>query len=109
MNRYANKRMMIRKGGKFAKATPQDYGIGDACPTCNRPTLWHYNGDPREPHPDPRDFKYRCFTCEPKTEAELAFEAEIEASKPPKTTFADLFRSIGIEPFQTPVDSEVQP
>lgn len=96
MSRYANKRMMFRQGnGRFRAATGKDFGIGGVCPTpgCGHLLLQHYDGDPRE-GVDPRKFVYRCFTCNPLTEAELKLQAEIEASKPKRTTFEDIFRTI---------------
>jgi hypothetical protein len=74
MEKYSNKRMMHRKGGKFAKLTASDFGIGGACPNCRHLLIRVYEGDPN--NIDPRAFRYRCFTCEPKTEQELAVEAQ---------------------------------
>ena len=79
--RYANKRLVIRKGGQYAKLTPTDVGIGGVC-ECGHLKFHTYSGDPRDEFPDPRNFRYRCFTCEPKTDAEFALEAQIEATKP---------------------------
>ena len=77
MSKYANKRMHIRSaGGQFRKATGEDFGIGGVCPNCNHLLLRHYDGDPRDTTPDPRRFRYRCFTCEPLSEDEKALEAE---------------------------------
>ena len=68
MSRYANKRMMFRSGGgKFRKVTAAEFGIGGICPKCNLFLLHHYDGAPDDPNPDPRMFRYRCFTCEPLT------------------------------------------
>lgn len=81
-NRYPNKRMMVRgRNGKFRQATMNDVGIGGVCPKCNHFLLWTYDGDPRDGNPDPRQFRYRCFTCEPKTAIELQPDAEIEAAR----------------------------
>lgn len=74
MEKYKNKRMMHRKGGRFAKLTASDFGIGGACPNCRHLLIRVYDGDPN--NIDPRAFRYRCFTCEPKTEQELALEAQ---------------------------------
>lgn len=74
MEKYKNKRMMHRKGGRFAKLTAADVGIGGACPVCRHLLIRVYEGDPN--NIDPRAFRYRCFTCEPKTEKELAVEAQ---------------------------------
>lgn len=91
MSKYANKRMHIRgSGGRFRKATGADFGIGGACPNCRSFMLRHYDGDPREAHPDPRCFRYRCFTCEPETEAESLLKAEIDEAKPKQPTIMDL-------------------
>lgn len=71
--RYQNKRMAFRDaGGKFRAARMEDLGIGGVCPVCRHLLLRYYNGDPRDTCPDPRKFQYRCFTCEPETEAEKA-------------------------------------
>jgi hypothetical protein len=91
VSKYANKRMHVRgRGGQFKKATPKDFGFGDACPNCHSFMIRHYDGDPRDAFPHPNNFRFRCFTCEPKTEAELAVEAEIEASKPKQPSIIDL-------------------
>ncbi len=65
MERYSNKRMMFRQRGKFRKATPADLGIGGVCPICRSLLLRYYDGARNDPNPDPRRFRYRCFTCEP--------------------------------------------
>ena len=94
MSRYANKRMHVRTaGGQFRKPTMQDVGIGGVCPTCRHFLLRHYDGDPRDAHPDPRRFRYRCFTCEPETEAEQALAAEIAISKPKPRTIFDVLKA----------------
>lgn len=82
MERYSNKRRMFRKGGRFTKPSPSDFGIGGACPNCRHLLIRHYDGDERERPVDPRKFRFRCFTCEPLTQEEIALEAEIEASRP---------------------------
>lgn len=88
MSRYANKRLHMRTpSGRFRRAVPADFGIGGVCPNCQHLLLRHYDGDERERPMDPRRFRYRCFTCEPLTEAELTLAAEIAASKPPKKGF----------------------
>lgn len=80
--RYRNKRIGKRgPGGRFAKFTASDFGIGGTCPECNHFLINHYDGDERERPCDPRKFRYRCFTCEPLTNEEQALKAEIEASK----------------------------
>lgn len=76
-------RRRVATGGQFRKATVQDMGTGGTCPTCGHFLLRHYDGDPRDEFPDPRKFQYRCFTCEPETEAEKALKAEIEAAQKP--------------------------
>ena len=95
-DRYPNKRFRMRGlGGKFRKATMEDIGIGGVCPKCNHFLIQHYNGDPRDAFPDPRKFVYRCFTCEPLTDAEKALAAEIEAAKPkPEGILAFLKRAM---------------
>lgn len=91
MSKYANKRMHVRgSGGRFRKTTGADFGIGGTCEKCRGFLIRHYDGDPREAHPDPRNFRFRCFTCEPKTDTEKALEAEIEASKPKRVGFGDV-------------------
>lgn len=83
MERYRNKRILHRtSGGQFRKAHPSDIGIMGVCPNCQHFLLRHYDGDLREAFPDPRKFVWRCFTCQPETEAELALKAEIDASHP---------------------------
>lgn len=76
--------------GRFAKITGKDFGIGGVCPECQHLLIMHYYGDPREPFLDPFKWKYRCFTCEPRTDEELALEKEIEASRPKEKTLADV-------------------
>jgi hypothetical protein len=80
--KYPNKRMVIRKGGRYAKLTAEDMGIGGACPVCRHFLIRVYDGDPNNSFVDPRLFRYRCFTCEPKTEAEKQAEAEKIANEP---------------------------
>jgi hypothetical protein len=64
--KYPNKRLAFRTGGgQFRRATGEDFGIGGVCKTCGHLLLRHYDGDPNESFPDPRRFRYRCFTCEP--------------------------------------------
>lgn len=53
-----------------------------------------YEGDPREPFPDPRKFRARCFACEPPTEAEQALAAETEASNPPRQNIIALLEKL---------------
>ncbi len=88
--KYNNKRLAFRgNGGKFRKATLADVGAG-VCPTCNHITVRHYNGDPRTEFPFPNLWVYRCFNCNPRTDAEKAMQAEVDAKTPRKTTMADL-------------------
>jgi hypothetical protein len=90
MSRYSNKRMMLRTGGgQFRKAVPADVGIGGVCPVCRHFLLQHYDGDDTQ-HPDPRLFRYRCFTCEPLTEAEQKTRQE-KLAQEPKFSMADFF------------------
>lgn len=78
-----NKRIISRGGnGRFRKTSMQDFGIGGTCPECRHLLIQHYDGDPRDEFPNPRNFRYRCFTCEPLTDAEIKLKAEIEAAKP---------------------------
>jgi hypothetical protein len=73
-----NKRIIPRgRGGRFRRTTAADFGIGE-CEKCGGFTVQRYNGDPRDEFPDPRLFRPRCFSCNPKTEEELALEAEIK-------------------------------
>jgi hypothetical protein len=91
VSKYANKRMHVRgRGGQFKKAMASDFGLGGACPNCQSLMIRHYDGDPRDAFPHPAKFRFRCFTCEPKTDAELAVGAEIEASKPKQPSIIDL-------------------
>lgn len=69
--RYQNKRIVKRVGGRFARVTAADMGIGGACPKCRHLMVRHYDGDPNAQFPDPRAFRYRCFTCEPLTDEEM--------------------------------------
>ncbi len=93
MSRYANGRLHMRgPGGRFRQARAEDIGIGGVCPTCHHFLLRHYDGDPRDQHPDPRRFVYRCFTCSPLTQAEQELQAEIEASKPKSPGILDILR-----------------
>jgi len=68
VSRYANKRQMLRSGGRFRKAQGSDLGIMGVCPICNHFLLRVYDG-PMDGTPDPRAFRNRCFTCEPKAVA----------------------------------------
>ena len=86
MERYSNKRNMHRKSGRFARLTAADVGIGGACPNCRHLLIRVYEGDPN--NIDPRCFRYRCFTCEPKTEQEL--EAEAQKAEP-RFSMSDFF------------------
>lgn len=75
MERYTNKRMMFRSGGRFRKATMADVGLG-SCSVCGGITQRVYDGDPNDPFPDPRNFRFRCFSCEPEVEARNPITAE---------------------------------
>jgi hypothetical protein len=90
MERYSNKRMLFRKGGKFYKPTAEDFGIGGACPVCRHFLIRVYDGDPNASTVDPRAFRYRCFTCEPLTEAEQKARDEKIAAEP-KFSMANFF------------------
>lgn len=96
--RYRNKRIGKRgSGGRFAKVTAADLGIGGTCPNCDHFLIWHYDGDERERPLDPRLFRYRCFTCEPLTDEEQALKAEIEASKPKPRGLSGMLNEIMAE------------
>lgn len=83
MEQYKNKRVMLRgTDGKFRQANMRDFGIGGVCKKCNYFLLRHYDGDPRDQNPNPKNFRYRCFNCEPETDAEKKLAAEISANKP---------------------------
>jgi len=88
--KYSNKRMVIRKGGRYAKATAADFGIGGACPNCRHLLIRVYDGDPNERPVNPRAFRYRCFTCEPETEVEKKAAAE-KAANEPKFSLSNFF------------------
>jgi hypothetical protein len=84
-----NKRIIMRSSnGRFRKTRQQDFGVGGVC-HCGHLLQRHYEGDERDEFLDPSKLIYRCFTCEPLTEAEENLEAEIEASKPKKRTIED--------------------
>lgn len=90
-----NKRIIPRSsGGQFRKTTALDFGIGGICQNCNHFLLRHYDGDTRAEFLDPRKWVYRCFTCNPLTEAEQTLKAEIEASKPKPRGLGDVLREI---------------
>lgn len=90
--RYTNKRAFTRSGGRFAKPNPASFGLAGFCESCGAIKVRHYDADPRDRFPDPRSFRDRCFNCEPKTQAEIALDEEIEASKPKQPTIADLLK-----------------
>ena len=91
--RYVNKRIAMRSGnGRFRKSKMSDVGLEGVCPVCSHFLLRHYDGDERDPNPDPRKFRNRCFTCEPLTDEEKKLKAEIEAAKPKQKGLIDLFR-----------------
>lgn len=94
MERYANKRVLRRQGnGRFRQSTMTDMGIGGVCPKCSHLLLRHYDGDPHDPHPDPRNFRYRCFTCEPLTPEEQAREKAAQDARPKPPTFLEFLDS----------------
>ena len=101
MERYKNKRVMLRSGGKFRKAVPADMGIGGVCPVCRHLLLQHYDGEDTQ-HPDPRLFRYRCFTCEPLTEAEKKASDEKFAYQPSKFSIEDFFKVGEFSKTETP-------
>ncbi len=90
-----NKRIIMRlPSGRFRKATAADLGIGVcSTPNCNHLTIRVYDGGENDEFPDPRKFRYRCFTCEPKIEAELTAEsAKAEAAKGQVSSFEKMLR-----------------
>jgi len=86
--RYSNKRMLHRQGGRFYEPTAADFGIGGFCKIHHRMLLRVYDGDlsaqagPTTGTPDPRLFRYRCFECEPETDAEKQVREAKEAAEP---------------------------
>lgn len=71
--RYANKRMALRgAGGRFRRATMADFGMSGFCPKCGHIVVREYDGDPRDPMPDPRRWRNRCLGCEPRETPEPA-------------------------------------
>jgi len=80
--RYSNKRALHRQGGRFYKPTAADFGIGGFCKIHHRMLLRVYDGDPTIGTPDPRLFRYRCFACEPETDAEKQEREAKEAAEP---------------------------
>ena len=77
MERYSNKRGLRRSStGRFRTTTMADLGLTGTC-ACGHFLIRVYDGDRDTEHaaglsPDPRKFRGRCFTCEPRSEAELA-------------------------------------
>lgn len=63
--RYSNKRLLFRDGGRFRKAQASDVGIGGVCPTCSHILIRVYDGDTSDTFQSPALFRNRCFTCEP--------------------------------------------
>lgn len=64
-----NGRVILRRGnGQFRRADPREFGIGGVCKVCNHLLLEHYDGDPLDRPRDPGKIRYRCFTCEPRSE-----------------------------------------
>jgi len=103
MSRYANKRLHMRTaGGQFRQATGEDIGIMGVCLVCRHFLLRHYDGDPRDPNPDPRRFRNRCFTCEPETDTEKALAADIEASKPATPSILNILKPAQPSPDEPP-------
>lgn len=88
MEKYKNKRMMHRKGGRFAKLTASDFGIGGACPNCRHLLIRVFEGDPN--NIDPRAFRFRCFTCEPETEQEKSAKVQKDEAR---FSLSDFFKA----------------
>ncbi len=82
--------------GRFKRTVLSDVGLG-VCSRCNGITRAHYYGDPRDEFIDPRNFKQRCFTCNPLTQTELELEKEIESSKPKQKTMEDILKGVADE------------
>ena len=77
MYRYPNKRVVRRgAGGRFQKVTFEDAGIGGTCPVCRHFLLRYYDGDASTHTPDPRRFRYRCYTCEPEATSPQARQGQ---------------------------------
>ena len=95
-----NKRIIPRSGsGRFRATTAADFGIGGVCEVCNHFLIRHFDGDPDDPMPDPRLFRYRCFTCEPRTgEEEERHQAAVEAEQSKNKAFWDEIASIVEDP-----------
>ena len=91
MSKYANSRLHVRTAtGRFRQPTMADAGIGGVCPNCRHFLIHHYDGDPHTNPPDPRRFRYRCFTCEPLTADELALQAEMDAAQPQQASILEV-------------------
>lgn len=80
MQKYKNKRIVHRTGsGQFRAAQAADIGIMGTCPVCQHFLLRVYDGPQNDPHPDPRRFRNRCFTCEPETQIEQESAPEVKS------------------------------
>jgi len=78
-----SKRIINRSpNGRFRKTTMLDFGLGGFCDVCGHIKIRHYDGNDSDPFIDPRLFRYRCFTCEPRnTEENQRHKAAIEKEK----------------------------
>ena len=81
-------------GGKFRAATLADIGVDGVCPACGHLLVRVYDGAANDPHPDPRKFRGRCFTCEPMTDAEQAAQDK-QDQRNAGPSMLDLFRRAG--------------
>lgn len=74
-----------RPCGQVTARTPdgrfREWGLADfnssVCPNCGGICRGHYYGNSNDEFPAPRDYKQRCFSCEPLTDGE---EKQIEES-----------------------------
>jgi len=92
--RASNGRVIQRgSGGRFRRTTPADLGIGGVCPTCGHLLLQYYAGDSRERPLDPQKWGYRCFTCQPLTEAEQRLQEDIATAGKPTGGFTAMLEA----------------
>lgn len=92
-----NKRIIQRSSnGRFRKTTFQDIGLMGICQTCGHFLMRHYDGNPEDPMIDPRLFRNRCFTCEPRSpEEQKRFDEKIrEKQEKMSNFFEDILKEI---------------
>jgi len=87
-------------GGRFRRTTPADLGIGGVCSTCGQLLLRYYAGDSRERPLNPQKWGYRCFTCNPLTEAEQRLQEDIAAAGKPTGGFTAMLEAAVAKPSQ---------